>query len=360
MSSNIALVSLVLALAAPISAQSKTLEKEASVPKLIEQLGADSYRDRQAAERQLRELGKEALAELRKAAREHHDPEVAWRARRVVSKIEGGGRGKLREPDGDDEPRPGTWRGLGRDPIDDRLQEMIERMEKMLGRDSGVFFRQMEDLEPQLERMRARAGPVAGTSRGMSMRIGPDGVRLEITEKGEDGGPETKVYEAPDMASFREQYPDIARRHLDGESGAMRFRSPTLPDFAVFGLPRMWRTFGIVEPEPARTDVILPKGRRLGFAVGQLAPEVREYLGIDEGQGLLVDEVEDDTLAEALGIEKGDIIVEIDGITIYSPTDVGRALGRIEAGKKVEVKVIRRGRDLTLEAEKREGAEKLK
>ncbi len=67
-----------------------------STRSLIENLGDDRYRTRQAAEEALGEMGRPALEALREAAENHDDEEVRWRARRLIQRIEEG-RAVLRE-----------------------------------------------------------------------------------------------------------------------------------------------------------------------------------------------------------------------------------------------------------------------
>ena len=59
-----------------------------------------------------------------------------------------------------------------------------------------------------------------------------------------------------------------------------------------------------------------------------------------------------DTLAAILGIQRGDIVIQIGSTKIGGTADVQTALGSVEAGKKVEVHVLRRGKEQVLSAEK--------
>lgn len=62
-------------------------ESPPTVGELVEQLGAASFQQREQAERQLQQLGAEALGVLRNAA-EDADLEVRYRARRLIARIE--------------------------------------------------------------------------------------------------------------------------------------------------------------------------------------------------------------------------------------------------------------------------------
>jgi hypothetical protein len=59
-----------------------------SVPDLIRNLGADEFHVREEAEKKLLAIGKPALEELRKAARDSDDPEVRMRAQAILDELE--------------------------------------------------------------------------------------------------------------------------------------------------------------------------------------------------------------------------------------------------------------------------------
>jgi len=75
-------VSLVLTAAAP-----PTRETMLRVAELIRQLGAQSYRQREAAGEALRRLGDVAVPQLEAAAKESRDPEIAARAEKLLSEL---------------------------------------------------------------------------------------------------------------------------------------------------------------------------------------------------------------------------------------------------------------------------------
>ena len=102
MKTAILTVGLVLALAAAEPAQ-QAGKSEPSTPDLIEQLGDTAFKVRRHAEDVLRGLGGDAVDALTKAAVDHTDPEVRWRAKRLLRAIEKGDR------------KPGSSRGGLRD-----------------------------------------------------------------------------------------------------------------------------------------------------------------------------------------------------------------------------------------------------
>jgi len=229
--------------------------------------------------------------------------------------------------------------------------------------DLGELREQLRDLQGMMDRLREQLGDIGdfeGSSSSTSIHTGPDGVRVEIHRLDQDG----EVFEAPDMESFKQKYPDIAERFFSGGRGGIwriepeqlrlhRFDHP----FGRFLTRTSRRGFFSTEPMRAREP---SQGERLGVYIADLAPEVVAFLGLEPGQGLQVREVIEGSLAEALGIEAGDVIYEIDGAPVFSTKDIAETLGAIDRGDTVRVKVNRKGRDLKLEAKKLEAVPKAK
>ncbi len=361
-----------------------------SIDDLIEQLGHDSYKKRRAATKALVELGQKAKDELEAAAEDHDDPEVRMRAERVLGKIER--KAAANEDRAQDlaETLRGRLKPRGkriipplrvdkfdndqlRDMIDDMIKKQLPDHQRLIERQRELIEKLMKDLPGELDvRWRDDLGvPQAPGQRSSSSKIsieqGPDGVRVEV-QSDDDGEGEAKVYEAPDMESFKKQYPDIAKQYFGGDGKRGLFRSG--PEFRrgfTFEMPNeinmpnvtetapyfTWRDLDTAEAAPAAPA----KGRRLGVYVDDLAPAVADFLGFEKGEGLKVTSVADDSLASEMGVRENDVILEIGGKSIGSRADVATALGSIKAGEPVEVTVNRRGREVELEAKKRITAE---
>lgn len=384
-------------------ASSRSVTSDEAIDAWITQLGAESYKERLAAEEQLLEIGAGTRGRLEHAAESHDSREVRWRARRLLRELDaarerptGQGRdgresdaGRGRERDGlverdraGDLPRIGRDGAQGRDPHDLRahFDDLFRRFESEFGIDvpRGRFFDDsfFRDLQSQLGQPGGIGqSPFAkgGVSNGTSVQIGPDGVRVEVMEQNADGESERKVYEAPDLETFREKYPGVL-----GETpfGGMKFdlKELDLPDMDVrvfdgfdrSGLmPRLFRqdlrprVLDQSDPfaAPRFAPEAPPEGLRLGVLVGELSPELRDYLELPDGVGLMVQDVQDGTLAASLGLRARDIVVEINGIQIGGPADVQRALGGIDKGEQVVVDFVRRGQQQQAKAEKQHAAE---
>jgi serine protease Do len=82
----------------------------------------------------------------------------------------------------------------------------------------------------------------------------------------------------------------------------------------------------------------LPK---LGLSLQELTPELAARLGYEGQTGVLVSAVEPGSMAQRAGIERGDLIQEIDRKAVKGPRDVRQHL--TEKGVKTHLLLIRRG-----------------
>jgi len=88
---------------------------------------------------------------------------------------------------------------------------------------------------------------------------------------------------------------------------------------------------------------------QLGVRIHDMDEDLAPYFGVDDGEGVLVLGVVEDSAAEEAGMRAGDVIVEIDEREIKSTTDLYDAVGKIDAGEKFDVTVIREKKRLVLE-----------
>jgi len=86
---------------------------------------------------------------------------------------------------------------------------------------------------------------------------------------------------------------------------------------------------------------------RAGMVVENLTPQLGEFFGVKNGQGVLVRSVEKGTPAEAAGLRAGDVIVRVEKDRIADRGDWKLAL-RSYAGQKVTVAVVRDKREQNL------------
>jgi hypothetical protein len=371
----------------------------------IQRLGSDSYRDRLEAEDKLREMGGNAKAALDTAAKDGRDGEVQWRAKRLLRQLEkarlqsgkagvgksgvdqgpglverrstdgSGAKGRSRGPTIERRARADRPREIGgREDMRNEFERLFRDIEKMHGLDvprdrifDDTFFK---GLNSQMQ--------PGSRGNSKSVQVGPDGVHVEVTEPGKDGKPETKVYDAPNMEAFLKMHPGVLqetrgglglrsfdRSKLKGLLDEMRVEAqapqrgfewqllkPRVVPFekGFRPSPEQPRSeqprSGQADPgQPSRKDTaaVPPTGRRLGIQTKAIPESLRAYLEMAPDIGLMVDAIQEDTLAAALRLQSGDIVTKINGSKVGSPDDVQKALGAIKKGADVEVEFIRRG-----------------
>ena len=89
----------------------------------------------------------------------------------------------------------------------------------------------------------------------------------------------------------------------------------------------------------------------LGVYSQELTPELRDAIGFDGDQGVLVSRVVSDSPAEKAGLEKGDVILSVGSRRVESPSDLQDAIGEKQAGDFVTLNVFRDGERRTLTAQ---------
>ncbi len=87
----------------------------------------------------------------------------------------------------------------------------------------------------------------------------------------------------------------------------------------------------------------------VGILPTNLTPAIAKQLSLPENQrGALVQQVTKSMPAEKAGIRVGDVIVEIDGVTINSDSAMRRAIGETKPGSTVRMGVLRDGKSMEI------------
>lgn len=83
----------------------------------------------------------------------------------------------------------------------------------------------------------------------------------------------------------------------------------------------------------------------VGITFNEINETLRKEKGIDDINGLYVQDVVKDGGADAAGIKAGDVITKIDGRTIYSSSDLQERVARLRPGDKVKLTYKRNGKE---------------
>jgi serine protease Do len=83
---------------------------------------------------------------------------------------------------------------------------------------------------------------------------------------------------------------------------------------------------------------------RLGVNVSTVVPEDAEFFGLDEVRGVLVQGAQEGSPAAEAGIERGDVILSIDGEPVESAGDLQQEIAERSPGDEVVVELLRDGR----------------
>jgi len=113
-----------------------------------------------------------------------------------------------------------------------------------------------------------------------------------------------------------------------------------------------WMLLGVVLALGLVTAEASAKGGYLGVQMQDVDELLLEAFDLDGSEsGVLVTEVMDGSPAEAAGLRRGDLIVELDGEPVADGASFTRRIRRMDAGDTVEIAYLRRGDRETAEIE---------
>ncbi|MEL7128244.1 MAG: PDZ domain-containing protein, partial [Pseudomonadota bacterium] len=95
------------------------------------------------------------------------------------------------------------------------------------------------------------------------------------------------------------------------------------------------------------TDQLIENGRVsrgwLGVSIQNFTPEMAETLDVPDAKGAIVSELVDESPAMKAGIQRGDVIIEVNGDKVADATSVTRKVGNLIAGSENQFVVLRDG-----------------
>ena len=98
---------------------------------------------------------------------------------------------------------------------------------------------------------------------------------------------------------------------------------------------------------PAMNMVVVTSSARSGLMVENITPQLGEFFGVKNGDGVLVRSVEKGSRAEKSGFRAGDVIVKVNGQQVHDTSDFTHAV-RSRTGSAVSVALVRDKKEQTL------------
>jgi len=83
----------------------------------------------------------------------------------------------------------------------------------------------------------------------------------------------------------------------------------------------------------------------LGVQIQDVTPDLAKELGLAENSGAIVADVTENSAAADAGLKNRDVIVEVNGKAVHDSRNLKLMIGRTPPGEKVDVKVIRDGKE---------------
>jgi serine protease Do len=83
----------------------------------------------------------------------------------------------------------------------------------------------------------------------------------------------------------------------------------------------------------------------LGVQIQPVTEDIAQSLGLAEAKGALVSQPQSGSPAETAGLQTGDVIAKVDGNTVADARDLARKIGSLAPDTKVDLTVIRGGKD---------------
>jgi serine protease Do len=86
-----------------------------------------------------------------------------------------------------------------------------------------------------------------------------------------------------------------------------------------------------------------PKESKLGLTVRAVTPEMADRLEIPAGKGVIVQDIKPSSFADDIGVTRGDVILEINKLSVNSEDDFNRISSSLKSGQDVVFLVRQRG-----------------
>jgi serine protease Do len=86
----------------------------------------------------------------------------------------------------------------------------------------------------------------------------------------------------------------------------------------------------------------------IGFLLQEMTPLLARSLGLEDTRGVIVTQVVKDSPADAAGIKRGDVIIEVNNEPVRNIESAQKAIFGAEVGDRLDFKVLRQGKEKKL------------
>ncbi len=91
------------------------------------------------------------------------------------------------------------------------------------------------------------------------------------------------------------------------------------------------------------------KQNYIGVYLQELTPELSKHFGVEEGKGLCIGKVHENSPAEKAGLQVGDVIVKADGERVERVTELQKLIQDKDKGEKISIEYLRDKKKKTVE-----------
>lgn len=141
---------------------------------------------------------------------------------------------------------------------------------------------------------------------------------------------------------------DGNRQTVDVTPEGGRLRIPDISRDVERGLRNLPRNFSFDFDFDAFANGAFGTRGRLGATLMPISDQLAEYFGVK--QGVLVSTVTPDSPAARAGLKAGDVLTAVNGRSVEAVSDVSRLLRESSSDGKVELRVMRERKEVTLNA----------
>lgn len=89
----------------------------------------------------------------------------------------------------------------------------------------------------------------------------------------------------------------------------------------------------------------------IGVSVGEITDEIAEKFNVKPSSGTIVVEVQKGLPADRAGVQPYDVIISANQVPIRSPSDLTEQVTSVPAGKNLELKILRKGKEKILQVQ---------